>query len=554
MSKGKFPRKSFKSFKKHENNKSKVDREDNKRGNSSTLFKSGAANPTENANEKVGGTGAGSSVYKRKPVYPRSLNIPNENYFVTSSNTRFDELIQTSYPGFVAEDCADYPDSFSSSYKRALQDLDDAGFYQFDLTQPAGLGTKIAKTYVTRCLVGAPGMTYKYLGLRMFAHPWTNGEVGATEATVTIGRLNEQMIRRSQELNEASGKAEYGSSSFNLTLINRCFPPSQTNHIVLKKEPLFERDLCAVSWHADSCLDHYSTIGVYHFQVQSAKSSVDSKNAPKESPWRMALRVAVNAEGPQQGRPAPETYPNSSPPVSIELPQECCYYLLDDFNHHHQHAVLAGDCHRFASTHRVSRTEGHSFAYIHQRCTALLGEKLKADKASIRRTLLLAAEVEFEWIRQYYIQGPKHHELHSWWHTPMNTLLAHLEAIEQRIRKQHSALVLSKTIGTTRGKAVPNRSDGGEERQSKQQKKLEALATTVTSDAFAEMSSLLEDRWQKRQQWAQRERDPIFSDLPTDLRPMHVPLDSVYAIWSEEGSKPVSQGDIHHNLMEAIRC
>jgi hypothetical protein len=41
-----------------------------------------------------------------------------------------------------------------------------------DVTQPLGLGTKLAPTFVRRTLVGENGITYKYLGLRMFAHPW----------------------------------------------------------------------------------------------------------------------------------------------------------------------------------------------------------------------------------------------------------------------------------------------------------------------------------------------------------------------------------------------
>ena len=45
---------------------------------------------------------------------------------------------------------------------------------QYDVTQPMGPGTPLAVTKVTRTCVGDPGITYKYLGLRMFAHPWTD--------------------------------------------------------------------------------------------------------------------------------------------------------------------------------------------------------------------------------------------------------------------------------------------------------------------------------------------------------------------------------------------
>jgi hypothetical protein len=60
-----------------------------------------------------------------------------------------------------------------------------------------GLNTKLAKTMVTRsvtvscyivcspsvlklirCLVGITGITYKYLGIRMFSYPWDAGALG----------------------------------------------------------------------------------------------------------------------------------------------------------------------------------------------------------------------------------------------------------------------------------------------------------------------------------------------------------------------------------------
>lgn len=49
---------------------------------------------------------------------------------------------------------------------------------------------------------------------------------------------------------------------------------------------------CSVSWHADSCLEHYSTIGVYH--------TTDPETEPPD--WRIALRVEHDAEGPTGGK------------------------------------------------------------------------------------------------------------------------------------------------------------------------------------------------------------------------------------------------------------
>lgn len=48
----------------------------------------------------------------------------------------------------------------------AFEGLEERGVFRVDVTQPFGLGTKCAATYVTRTLVGDPGTTYKYLGLR----------------------------------------------------------------------------------------------------------------------------------------------------------------------------------------------------------------------------------------------------------------------------------------------------------------------------------------------------------------------------------------------------
>lgn len=50
-----------------------------------------------------------------------------------------------------------------------------------------------------------------------------------------------------------------GSCEFNLTLINRMECSSAKRD--LKPDPLFAMGKCSVSWHADSCLDDFSTIG-----------------------------------------------------------------------------------------------------------------------------------------------------------------------------------------------------------------------------------------------------------------------------------------------------
>jgi hypothetical protein len=125
-------------------------------------------------------------------------------------------------------------------------------------------------------------MTYKYLGLRMFAYPWNEGEIGSNEHTAVIGKMNQGLtthiyinicitliylhfahthiytglIAHTKKLLKESGKTDYGSCNYNLTLINRCFP-EKNKKTKLKVEPLFGNEKCTVSWHADSSLEHY---------------------------------------------------------------------------------------------------------------------------------------------------------------------------------------------------------------------------------------------------------------------------------------------------------
>ena len=41
----------------------------------------------------------------------------------------------------------------------------------------------------------------------------------------------------------------------------------------------------------------------------------------------------------------------------------------------------------------------------------------------LRSLLHIANIVEFGWIRQYYVQGAKHRETHTWWEEPMAELV-----------------------------------------------------------------------------------------------------------------------------------
>lgn len=171
-----------------------------------------------------------------------------------------------------------------------------------------------------RCAAAVPVDT-QYLGLRLFAHPWDegtadfrkgpgdgladaladpclsdlfrgdgasrvgsggggggggrgagrggNGGGGADKVADTlrkVGALSDWMRLRAaallKEERQASGRrgvGDGGSCAFNLTLINRM--ESSGTKRDLKPDPLFAMGKCSVSWHADSCLQDFSTIG-----------------------------------------------------------------------------------------------------------------------------------------------------------------------------------------------------------------------------------------------------------------------------------------------------
>lgn len=137
---------------------------------------------------------SGSSVYKRIPVLPADSPFPHLNVdrFLTPNDKNFQKVLDTCYDGFLLDKPESYSEEFHKSFSSCFEKMDSSGFFQFDMTQPAGLDTKVliarlshfwtspdfvysdktnwimqvARTFVTRCLVGEPGITYKYLGIR----------------------------------------------------------------------------------------------------------------------------------------------------------------------------------------------------------------------------------------------------------------------------------------------------------------------------------------------------------------------------------------------------
>ena len=229
------------------------------------------------------------SVYKRDTVYPPSYinnnnNNHNNNYqdknnnknnsnnnilynrFITPHDIEYLSILKQCYNGFHIMNEHELSLSFHHLFQISLKGLEKEGFFQYDITQPTGLNSKLSKTFVTRCVVGDAGITYKYLGLRMFSIPWDdnsdNQVVGYNDSMVVakddddvvvdddaigfnnvnnttakqqqqqqqhayskyaknIKVLNDQMISHSSKLLKGLQKEQVGSCQYNLTLINR---------------------------------------------------------------------------------------------------------------------------------------------------------------------------------------------------------------------------------------------------------------------------------------------------------------------------------------------
>ena len=109
--------------------------------------------------------------------YPRILPSKYKSNFLTKASDEelFSVALDTCFKGCEVDEPSKLPPALQPDQILAsLKQLEP--LYQSDVTQPFGLETPCAKTYVTRCLVGERGTTYKYLGLRMFSSYW--GDVG----------------------------------------------------------------------------------------------------------------------------------------------------------------------------------------------------------------------------------------------------------------------------------------------------------------------------------------------------------------------------------------
>lgn len=480
--------------------------------------------------------------------FPAALKYPKNEFLRDEPpyEESFKQALETSYEGFCVDDPMVMKD-FHQRVEAALLAMEGAGFFRVDVTQPFGLGTKCAKTYVTRCLVGEPGTTYKYLGLRMFSHSWrTRPSLSSSsvsmiqqEALQTIGDLNTMLTQRTKKhLSDLDRKriargAEptKGRLGFDVALINR-----MESTVGLKDEPYLGQGKCSVSWHADSSLENFSSIAVYH---------LINKAADTEGKWSVGLRVAHNSEGPQASRRGTDiSVETETPPLAVSLPSGATYYMLDDFNHHHQHTVMAEGKvpgRRFSSTHRLLR-DSHNVAHIIARCKSACANFHKKGPKVWRSEQLLLTEMESEWLRQFFIQGQAHHDL-LWknnWQEPMEELLKYWSRLEERTKQTIEWLQfgaegrcgMDDSSSTADGPAPPRAERKLREKRRKAREGIEELLGRGEVNSgepkkylYEPIALLLQERAVMRELWLAREHDGVFHDVSRDNRPIPLPVD-----------------------------
>mmetsp|Transcript_13007 Transcript_13007/g.18988 ORF Transcript_13007/g.18988 Transcript_13007/m.18988 type:complete len:612 (-) Transcript_13007:9-1844(-) len=463
-----------------------------------------------------------------------SSNTPK--YLSPKDGDDFESCVHECYQGFRYEKSNELPPNIHTEFSTSFKEMNDAGLFLYDVVQPGG--KKLSRTFVTRTLVGDPGSTYKYLGLRLFSHPWCDvnehgdgeitGDFGkykgslelgktlkdklgysakCSKSLITIGLINKYLGERTNAIlkNEISPSIKnglVGSADYSLTLINRMEPTMIKKD--LKDDKIHGIGKTSVSWHKDSGLQDFSSIAVYH-TLQNIQSD-NNNSASASEPWKVALRVADNSK---------------TPALSVPLPSGTIYYLLDDFNHQHEHAVISGSTSlRYSSTHRVARDGCGGWQYIRDKCKSTLSNSLcsgffnreidedilkefstsskkKQLVKDFRACLTLMIELEFEWLRQWHIQGHHHADLHRFWHRPFQSLEVSYRKLKEVV------LFILETLREATSKTKSN---------------------IISEDLFDVAIENVESREKHRITWSLRLRDSIFATLPEEMQPITTSL------------------------------
>ena len=292
------------------------------------------------------------------------------------------------YDGFLIDTPSEvFPAAFHDRVELALRRMLKSGEFTHDVLSA---GNKVSTTFVRRTLLGDEGTTYFYQKLRLFSTPWEDKWTEDDSPHRVVRALNKKLIARTKRVLKETRHSE-SKCEYNITLINY-METAERSEVALKEEAIFGLGTTSVSWHSDSSLQDCSTVAVYH-----------TYENPERRDWCVALR-ALDAE---------------CPPLVVALEDRATYYMAGDFNATHHHAVLTGTSPRFSSTHRVGVVAKDTFKYIKKRCLAALDlvRDLERDEVVDCKKIQFVAdvhrEVEFQWIRMFYLQGAEHARFHE---------------------------------------------------------------------------------------------------------------------------------------------
>eukprot|EP00388_Colpodella_angusta_P047132 GDKK01071779.1.p1 GENE.GDKK01071779.1~~GDKK01071779.1.p1 ORF type:complete len:199 (+),score=39.42 GDKK01071779.1:236-832(+) len=170
---------------------------------------------------------------------------------------------------------------------------------------------------------------------------------------------------------------------------------------------------------------------------------------------------------------------------------------------------------------------------------------------------LMMNEIEFEWLRQFYIQGEKHRSLHVWWHQPMQELLRLWRELEDRTISTLEVLKSAATFNfqskfghAEQGGEVP----ASERAERKQWVKTLQRLECVDSASYAAMVEGLKERHDKRAGWAAREKDGIFASLARDCAPLPCPLEERLLQQNNKPEAALSSLPRVTSLMNMVQC
>ncbi|XP_025225784.1 alpha-ketoglutarate-dependent dioxygenase FTO isoform X9 [Theropithecus gelada] len=393
--------------------------------------------------------------------------------YLTPKDDEFYQQWQLKYPKLILREASSVSEELHKEVQEAFLTLHKHGCLFRDLVRIQG---KDLLTPVSRILIGNPGCTYKYLNTRLFTVPWPvkGSNIKYPEAEIaaaceTFLKLNDYLqIETIQALEELAAKEKanedavplcmsadfprvgMGSSydgqdevdiksraAYNVTLLNFMDPQKMP---YLKEEPYFGMGKMAVSWHHDENLVDRSAVAVYSYSCEGPEEeSDDDSHFEGRDPdiWHVGFKISWDIE---------------TPGLAIPLHQGDCYFMLDDLNATHQHCVLAGSQPRFSSTHRV-------------------------------------AEVEFEWLRQFWFQGNRYRKCTDWWCQPM----AQLEALWKKMEGVTNAVL--------------------------HEVKREGLPVEQRNEILTAILASLTARQNLRREWHARCQSRIARTLPADQKP-----------------------------------